>query len=226
MSQSRMQRRKPRRGQGRVVWAVISVALLAALIGVLIFSLNRKPDASDTISTSKSSSSKVTSSESSSSAQSSKSSETSSSEDRTTDIQQFNSLSGSYQAMNGMMASLDFNKGEVRTWLDNRNGDDVGVIDDVLRHSDGSLVIHVHIQGSDGKTRYFAYLFVPADVTLTKNWQTGAALTDKTSTTRARFSPGFSEDGGQNYDMSEAYKSFAMSSPEVSQYGMVLYYRN
>lgn len=225
MNQSRMQRRRPKRGHSAVVWAVIALALVAALIGVLVFSLNRKPDVTDTASTPTSSSSKKSSSKASSSAESSGSAEASSSESRTTDVQQFNSLSGSYQAMNGMMASLDFNTREARTWLDNGNGDDVGEIDDVLQHSDGSLVIHVHSQGSDGTTRYFAYLFVPADVSLKKNWQTGAALKDRTDTTRARFATGISKDGGQNYDLSDAYKSFSMSSLERSQYGMVLYYR-
>lgn len=226
MNQSRMKRRRPKRSHGGIVWAVIAVALVAAVIGALIFSLNRKPDPADSVSTSKSSSSNVASSKSSSFSESSKSSQTSSSESRTTDVQQFNSLSGSYQAMNGMMSSLDFNTREARTWLDNGRENNVGQIDDVLKHSDGSLIIHVHFQDSDGTTSYYAYLFVPADVSLEKNWQTGASLTDRTSTTRARFSPGISKDGGQNYDLSLAYKSFSMSSPERSQYGMVLYYRN
>lgn len=224
MKQTRMQRRRPKRSHGGIVWVVIAIALVAAVIGVLFFSLNRKPDTADTASTTTSSSSKAVSSKSSPSAESSQSAEASSSESRTTDVQQFNSLSGSYRAMNAMMASLDFNKGEVRTWVDTDSGD-VGEIDDVLQHSDGSLVIHVHFQGSEGTTRYLAYLFVPADVSLKKNWQTGAALTDRTDTTRARFSPGFSKDGGKNYDLSEAYENFTMSSRERSQYGRVLYYR-
>jgi hypothetical protein len=142
--------------------------LFSVLIGVLIFSLNRKQDAGDSVITSKSSSSKVTSSESSTSVQSSKSSESRSSEGRITDVKQFNALSGSYQGNYGMMASLNFDSREVRTFLDNGNGDNIGDIDDVLQHSDGSLVIHAHFPDDDGTTAYYAYLFVPAYVSLEK----------------------------------------------------------
>ena len=63
--------------------------------------------------------------------------------------------------------------------------------------------------------RYVAFLIVPANVILTKNFQTGKNIVDITETRSNRLSMGFSLDG-KNYDLSHAYAAFTADRTDDS----------
>lgn len=135
--------------------------------------------------------------------------------DTTKDFADYQKLSGQYMQD---VASIifDFENGTGKfTVMD--QADQPFTMLAIHQHDDGSVVLNVKTASdfpnwpSAKKVRYLAFLMVPANVTLTKNFQTGKNLVDISETSTNRLAMGYSTDG-KNYDLGYAYTCFTTDS--------------
>lgn len=222
---SRTSRLRARNGKrlSRIALGVVAGCLLL-VIGVLIGRYTFGDKQREEVVSSKVSEKKISSSQRAGSASRQSLSETSSSSSsQDVDPWSLVQFNGEYRGSNGNVVLLNFPNGKVLMGEGQKQSK--GLMKSVIKHDDGSLVIHFTGLRETGERYYMAYLLVPAGQKLEKNWQVGKALTDQTDETRTRISSGISHDGGKNYDLSLAYDTFSKNSRERSQYGRVLLYQ-
>lgn len=202
-------------------YSYIWLGLGMILVAVIAFFLVRSFIPTTQPQTSKNATSTSQKSSTSSKSQSStaKSSAAAGVTDETTEFSSYSKLSGNYiEDVAGV--TLDFKRGDGQFTAAGESDINFKMLA-IHQHDDGSIVLDVKTESNYPNTtetqqyRYVAFLIMPANVILTKNFQTGKNIVDITETRSNRLSMGFSLDG-KNYDLSHAYAVFTADRTDDS----------